>query len=341
MDTKKTKQRRPQQIEKKALIVGATGAIGSELAGALKRRGYTVIGLHRDPARARAIFGDESVRWVHGDSLIESDVLRAAEGCSIIAHAVNPPGYKNWELLVLPMLDHTITAAIENQALILFPGSLYNYPTEGPILIDEETPQYTTTKKGAIRIEMEERLKASIGLGTRVLIVRAGDYFGPSASAKNSLFKAMIMGKTIWRFTSPGAAHSWAYLPDVAETFGRLVEREDELAPFAHYMMRGHIDETGEEMPLAIQRALEEHDARSMEHKEMTIRAFPWQLVRAGRFFSPFLRELYEMRYLYERPLTMRNAKLLETLGSEPHTPLRLAVQTTLGLGQKESQSAA
>lgn len=319
-------------MEKKALILGATGAIGSELAGALQRRGYRVVGLHRDPARAKALFDDQTVQWVHGDALIESDVLRAAEGASLIVHAVNPPGFRNWELFALPMLDHTISAAIENKARILFPGSLYNYPPDGPIVIDEETPQYTTTKKGAIRIEMEERLKASVGLGTRVLIVRAGDYFGPSASANNSIFKAMIMGKTIWRFTSPGAAHSWGYLPDVAETFGRLVDREDELAPFAHFMMRGHVDETGEEMALAIKRAMGD---------EMTIRPFPWGVVRAGRFVSPFLRELYELRYLYERPLTMRNAKLLETLGSEPHTPLKLAVQTTLGLGHEASRSAA
>src|SRR5690554_253241 len=316
-------------MEKKALILGATGAIGSELAGALKRRGYQLIGLHRDPARAQASSGDQSVQWVHGDAIIESDVLRAAEGCSLIVHAVNPPGFRNWELLVLPMLDHTIAAAIENKARILFPGSVYNYPAGGPIIIDEETPQSAATKKGSIRIEMEERLKAAIGLGARVLIVRAGDYFRPSSSPKNSLFHAMVMGKTIWRFTAPGAAHSWAYVPDVAETFGRLVDREDDLAPFAHYMMRGHVDETGEEMALAIKHAFHEQRAQ-----EMTIRAFPWPLVRAGRFMSPFLRELYELRYLYERPLTMRNTKLLETLGSEPHTPLRLAVQTTLGLNE-------
>lgn len=40
------------------------------------------------------------------------------------------------------------------------------------------------------------------------------------------------------------------------------------------------------------------------------------------------------MRYLWERPLRMGNAKLVAFLGHEPHTPLDEAVRVTLqGLG--------
>ena len=44
--------------------------------------------------------------------MIAQDVRAAAEGCSVIVHAVNPPGYRRWSELVLPMLDHTIAAAL-------------------------------------------------------------------------------------------------------------------------------------------------------------------------------------------------------------------------------------
>jgi nucleoside-diphosphate-sugar epimerase len=40
------------------------------------------------------------------------------------------------------------------------------------------------------------------------------------------------------------------------------------------------------------------------------------------------------MRYLWRQPVRMSNTRLLAVLGSEPHTPLDLAVQRTLqGLG--------
>lgn len=37
-------------------------------------------------------------------------VLKAASGVAVIVHAVNPPGYRNWAKLVLPMLDNTMAA---------------------------------------------------------------------------------------------------------------------------------------------------------------------------------------------------------------------------------------
>ena len=35
------------------------------------------------------------------------DVIAAARGAALIVHAVNPPGYRDWDKLVLPMLDST------------------------------------------------------------------------------------------------------------------------------------------------------------------------------------------------------------------------------------------
>jgi len=50
--------------------------------------------------------------------------------------------------------------------------------------------------------------------------------------------------------------------------------------------------------------------------------------------FVPLFRELLEMRYLWKVPIRMDNAHLKTALGSEPHTPLDIAVRDTLvGLG--------
>ena len=97
---------------KTALIIGATGGVGSEIARVLSIRGYEVRALHRDPQRAKSRMGSLGmIEWVKGDAMNAADVLAAAAGVSLVVHAANPPGYRNWKGLVLPMLENSIAAA--------------------------------------------------------------------------------------------------------------------------------------------------------------------------------------------------------------------------------------
>ena len=167
--------------ENVALVLGATGGIGGEVARQLRSAGWEVRalkrGLGQDAGRR------EGIAWIRGDAMNREDVTRAARGCSVIVHAVNPPGYRKWSELVLPMLDNTVAAAIAERATIVLPGTVYNYGPDAFPLITEEfrAPQRPLTGKGAIRVEFEQRLKAASGRGARVIIVRAGDFFGPQA----------------------------------------------------------------------------------------------------------------------------------------------------------------
>jgi hypothetical protein len=92
-------------------------------------------------------------------------VAEAAEGTRFIVHGANPPMYRNWPKLVLPMLESTIAAAKASGARILFPGSIYNFPPDGPLVLREDTPQRATTRKGVIRIVMERRLEEAQAQG--------------------------------------------------------------------------------------------------------------------------------------------------------------------------------
>ena len=67
---------------------------------------------------------------------------------------------------------------------------------------------------------------------------------------------------------------------------------------------------------------------------ELRVPAVPDAAAPEAQGKASTLRELREMRYLWQVPLSMDNAKLLAVLGHEPHTPLDQAVQVTLeGLG--------
>ncbi len=308
---------------KTALILGATGGIGGAVADGLALRGWRIRALNRnaaEAARRRPEFD-----WIQGDATQAADVLKAAEGADFIVHAVNPPGYRNWGQVVLPMLDNTIAAAKAVGARIVLPGTVYNFGPDVFPNVTEDSAQRPKTRKGAIRVQMERRLRAAAEQGdVPVIIVRAGDFFG-GARANSWFSQAMVTpGKPIGTMTYPGKrgiGHQWAYLPDVAETMIRLIEKGDELPTFAVYHMRGHWDGDGRQMVDAVQRVL--------GHK-VKVKAFPWWIVPLAAPFVPFMRELREMSYLWDVPLQMRNDRLLAVLGEEPHTPIDEAIRASL-----------
>jgi len=312
------------------LILGATGGIGGEVARQLRDAGWDVRALQRrasNPVEER-----DGIRWIRGDALNAHDVLGAATGCSVIVHAVNPAGYRRWSELVLPMLDNTIAAASAGGATIVLPGTIYNFGPDAFPVLNEESPQHPVTRKGAIRVEMERRLLAASKKGARVLIVRAGDFFGPQAG--NNWFSQGLVkpGKPVSAVRNPGrrgVGHQWSYLPDVARTMTELLTRRESLEPFATFHMAGHWDADGLQMAEAIQRAVARRTGRKPR-----IAAFPWWVLTLASPFVTTFREMREMRYLWREPIRMDNARLRTALGQEPHTPLDQAVEATLvGLG--------
>jgi nucleoside-diphosphate-sugar epimerase len=316
--------------QKTALILGATGGIGGEMALALGRHGWQVNALHRNAAQAARTRGNgaSAIRWIQGDAMNSADVIKGAQGASLIVHAVNPPGYRNWGELVLPMLESSIQAARASGARILLPGTVYNYGPDAFPVLREDSPQNPVTRKGKIRVEMEQRLKRAAATGVRSLIVRAGDFFGPSAG--NNWFSQGLVkpGKRVTSVSYPGkrgVGHAWAYLPDLAETMTQLIERETKLGAFETFHFAGHWDADGTQMTDAI---------RANTSTNIPVRRFPWPLVTLLSPFVTLFREMREMQYLWHHPLRLDNARLSCALATEPHTPLLEAVRKTLaGLG--------
>jgi nucleoside-diphosphate-sugar epimerase len=312
---------------KTALVLGATGGIGGETAAALLRHGWTVVAMARDPARRPQAEADPlaGAIWMSGDAMNAADVLRAAEGVQAIVHAVNPPGYRDWGKLVLPMIDNSVAAARAMGARVVLPGTIYNYGYDAFPELVEDSPQHPVTEKGRIRVELERRLLAGSGEGAPALIVRFGDFFGP-APGNNWFSQGLVTpGKRLRTITYPGrkgVGHAWAYLPDAGETIARLLDRADALEPFARFHFAGVWDADGTAMTRVI--------ADAVQRPETKVTALPWLLIGLAGLFQETPRELYRMRYLWQTPARLENAKLVAFLGEEPHTPLGEAVRTTL-----------
>ena len=266
------------------------------------------------------------VRWLQGDSMRVADVVRAAQGAALIVHAVNPPNYHNWRGLALPMLENTIKAAHTHGARIVMPATVYNFGPDAAPVLKENSPQRPPTAKGAVRVEMETMLQRASLYGVRSLVVRSGDFFGPGAG-NSWLTRGIVRAKRRARSLSypgtPTVGHSWAYLPDLAETVVRLLESPRPLANYELFHFAGHWFERGVRIAEIV--------CRLGDIPLRQIKPFPWWALKLAAPFVEVFREMGEMRYLWEIPLRLDNAKLFAYIGEEPHTPIEAALLATLG----------
>jgi nucleoside-diphosphate-sugar epimerase len=309
------------------LILGITGSVGRELARVLAERGWRLTALHRDPAAAMKTDGlPHALQWLQGDSMQAADVMKAAEGATLIVHAVNPPKYHNWRGLALPMLENTIKAAHAHGARIVLPATIYNFGRDAAPILRENSPQRPPTAKGAVRVEMEVMLQRASLYGVRSLVVRSGDFFGPGAGNSwltQGMVRAKRRIKSLSYMGTPNVGHSWAYLPDLAETVAQLVESPRSLADYEVFHFRGHWFERGVELAEIICRM------GGIPYRQ--IKPFPWWALKLAAPFVEVFREMQEMRYLWKVPLQLDNSKLCAYIGAEPHTDIETALTATLG----------
>ena len=154
----------------------------------------------------------------------------------------------------------------------------------------------------------------------QVIILRAGDFYGPGSSA--DWFDQAILsarGK-VQSLGTPGVGHSWAYLPDLARAFEAVASRRSTLGPIERLHFAGHFV-TGEEMATAILRTA-----------PVKLRAarFPLWLLPLLGLVNPLMREIGKMAYLWRNSMELRDGRLDELLGPGFGTPFESAVAATV-----------
>jgi nucleoside-diphosphate-sugar epimerase len=299
------------------LVLGAAGRLGRTAAGAFRDGGWTVVSLVR---AGRARLAPAGTQIVELDALDHAAVGKAARGADVVLHALNPP-FTQWSRLALPLAYSAISAAETSGATLLFPANLYNFGSPLPLLVSENTPMRPSSRKGQLRVAMEDRIAEAAERGVRAIIVRAGDFYGRGHGTWFDLVLTKELSRG--RVTYPGpldVTHEWAYLPDFAAALLRVANRRETLPQFASFGFPGHAV-TGRELTVAIARALRD----KIEVKRMT-----WWLIHALRPIVPLCRELSEVAYLWNEPHRVDGSKLAAAIGEIARTPLDLAVARAL-----------
>lgn len=315
----------PPTTSKPILVLGGTGGFGGGVARELIERGHGVKLLVRDLARARVRFGDlPNITYVQGDVQNGAELARLSEKCGAIVHGVNLP-YHLWKPNMGIATDNVIGAARAHNLLILFPGNVYELGRHANAPLDENAPNQPCSETGEFRVQLEDKLRnATVESGARVIIVRAGDYFGPSV--RNGLVDPIFLnakeGKPIRMIGNLDAPHEWVYMPDLARAAVDLLEKSEEFESFEVVHFRGHRFDRQREFLSKI--------AEVAGHPNLKLRSTPWSLLRMLAFFNPVVRALLELRYLFDEAVMLDDTKLQRLLPGFEHTPINRAIGATL-----------
>lgn len=313
----------------RALVIGSSGSFGRAMTQELLARGWSVRALRRPQGRPLSLAGLEQVS---GDALEPGDVARAAQGVQVIVHGYNSP-YPTWDRTQVRAAQAVARAAVEQRACLLLPGNVYGLGPHFDRPLREDCERQPSTRKGKIRNQVEALLEQATLEGVQLINVRCGDYFGPDAPNTWLHFisqRALRGGGLVDPGTTPGVPHEWAYLPDVACAAAQLLERRFELSSNETFHFSSQQLSSAE----LVQALLQHLGARRVWR-------MPWRVLRWLSPFAPLLRELVEMKYLWDQPVLLDDGKLQRFLGSVQRTPLDQALRAALGLVAPERAEAA
>ncbi|MEM6941162.1 MAG: NAD(P)H-binding protein [Pseudomonadota bacterium] len=296
------------------IILGAKGRFGRAATDAFLQAGWDVSTFGRNwDAGPRA-----GVHRVSGDVKDTETLIAAVAGRDVIVNAINPP-YHHWRRELPKITKSVIRAAQHTGAAVLIPGNVYNYGADAPVDYREDTPWRPSTRKGKLRVEMENAYRDA---AVRTIVVRAGDYIERAKS--DSWFDRIIaaqarQGRTVY----PGPldqVHAWGYLPDVARAAVHLAARRAEMPIFDEFGVEG-FSLTGQQLVDEIARAT---------GKAQRVGRVPWGAIKCLGLFQPFMREVLEMRYLWNVPHRMDQRKLEQFLPGFQATPVAAVMQHVL-----------
>jgi nucleoside-diphosphate-sugar epimerase len=301
----------------KVTVLGVNGHIGQAVAKAFVAQGWEVTGMarsdkHRTPG----------VRFARGDSDSVEDMRQAIGDAEVVVNALNLPYDKWFNGAMEGQMSRVAQAMGTSGKTMLFPGNVYNYAADCDVLTPD-LPQHPPTPRGAVRVQVEAMFEEAARRGDfQVLILRAGDFYGPDTEADwfDQIMMREIGARKVSLPGTPGVGHSWAFLPDLARAFEALAAVRGTLGGFERFHFAGH-HVTPEQMGAAIARTAPVPLRTGM---------FPFWMLRAYGLIDPVVREVARMRYIWQHKLRLTDARLDEILGSNFGTPFDMAVATTV-----------
>lgn len=300
-------------------ILGSGGAIGTDLAKSLKQFTDDIKLVSRNPVKVNdtdILFSDDFT-----DPLRISKAIEGSEICYItVGFEYN---IKVWQQQWPAFIENTVSACIQHQTKLVFFDNVYAIGGDNVKHITENSPISPTSKKGEVRASIDRYILEEVEKGKlEAIIARAPDFFGPvkkqNSLLMNLVYDNMAKGKTAQWFGNPDVVHTMGYTPDLAKGTAILGNSPDAYNQIWNLPVDMN-SLTGREWVKLFANEMKASDK---------IQAVPVWMIRLLGVFIPFLREMPEMMYQFDRDFNFDSSKFINKFSFVPTSNQEAVVET-------------
>lgn len=187
----------------KVLVTGASGLIGSALCDSLLARGDEVVGLSRNPERARG--ARPGIVWHRWEPTLERPPAQAFEGVDGVVHLLGERIDQRWsDEAKAKIIDsrrkgtHNLVGAIsgleQRPAVLVSQSAVGYYGDRGDTLLDEQSGSSGESFDTQVTREWEQAAHEVTPTGVRLVIVRTGQVLAASGGMLGEMLTPFKLG---------------------------------------------------------------------------------------------------------------------------------------------------
>ncbi len=280
-------------------ILGANGTIGSVLAKELAKYTQQIRLVSRNPKKV-----NQTDELYAADLSKPENIDQAIAGSSVVYLLVGfEYNLKVWQNNWPKLMRATIDACIKHKAKLVFFDNVYLYDVSTIGHMTETSTINPPSEKGKVRREIADMLMQAVEQKQLdALIARSADFYGPHnerSFLNETVYKNFKKGKAANWFIDAHKKHSFTYTPDAAKATALLGN-----TPSA-YNQVWHLPT---DPTLLTGKEFVDLFSNAMQVKSKLMVMPMWMLKLLG-WFIPFMREMPEMMYQYDRDYFFDSSK--------------------------------
>ena len=186
----------------RVLVTGASGLIGSAVCDALLARGDALVGLTRDPQRARET--NPTVTWYAWDPALERPPAEALEGVDRVINVIGEEINQRWteeakrrirdsRVQATRNLVQAISSADPRPKVLVSQSAVGYYGDRGDAIVDEETAAGSSFDAG-VCVDWEAEAREAKNAGLRVIVTRSAPILDKRAGLLKQLLPPFKLG---------------------------------------------------------------------------------------------------------------------------------------------------
>ena len=299
-------------------ILGSGGAIGIELAKALKQYTTDIRLVSRNPQKV-----NETDHLFPADITDFKQLEKAVKDSEIVYVTVGfPYNHKVWQEKWPRFIKNLISVCKSEDCKIVFFDNMYMYDKDCLNGMTEDTHINPPSKKGKVRAEIAKMIIDETKNGNlKALIARSADFYGPSIKNTSLLtetvFKPLSNGKKANWLGSVNHRHSFTYTVDAGKATAMLGNADSAFGEVWHLPTAQN--------PLTGKQWIEKiADKMNVKPKYQVAPKF---LVQIMGLFMPIMKETVEMVYQYNRDYVFDSSKFETKFDFKP-TPYEQGINT-------------